>query len=199
MYSVGEFGKLINKSVKTLQRWDRDGVLKSHRSPKNHRYYTEADLIQYKGLFAKDTALNIAYCRVSNIQQKDDLKNQISYINEFCRNKGVEINEFFEDIGSGLNFNRKHFIKIMDMIEHGKVKNLIIAHKDRLVRFGYEWFERFCNNHGCHIILINDEKLSPLEEITKDLVSIIHVFSSRIYGLRKYKHEISKEIKNQSK
>lgn len=190
MYSVGEFAKLINKSVKTLQRWDNESILVANRSKTNRRYYTEKQLLEYKGLISSNKSLNVAYCRVSNIGQKDDLKNQKDYINKFCLNRGLEINEWIEDIGSGLNYNRKGFIKLLDLVENGKIKTLIIAHKDRFIRFGFDWFERFCLNHGTAILVINDEKLSPEQEIIQDLISIIHVFSCRIYGLRKYKEEL---------
>jgi len=78
------------------------------------------------------------------------------------------------------------------MVEQGAVAEIIIAHKDRLVRFGFEWFEKFCSDHGAKIIVMNAETLSPEAEMTKDLLSIIHCFSSRLYGLRKYKTKIVK-------
>ena len=68
---------------------------------------------------------------------------------------------------------------------------IIIAHKDRFVRFGYDWFEEFLRKMGVEIMIVNNEKLSPQEELVQDLISIIHVFSCRIYGLRKYKKKIS--------
>jgi predicted site-specific integrase-resolvase len=178
--------------VKSLQRWDREGILKAHRSKTNRRYYTEAQIMEYKGI-TNNNRINIAYCRVSNQTQKDDLKNQKSYINEFCLNKGLEIDEWFVDIGSGLNFKREKFNKLLEYVEHGIVSNIIIAHKDRLVRFGYEWFEKFCINHGVKISVINNDKLSPEHELIQDLISIIHVFSCRIYGLRKYKKNIKED------
>lgn len=192
MYSIGQFAKLINRTVRTVQRWDNENILIANRTPSNRRYYTEKQLLEYKGLISTEKSLNIAYVRVSSQNQKNDLKSQKQFINQFCLNKGIEIDEYFEDIASGLNFKRKNFINLFNMIENGKIKNLIIAHKDRLVRFGFEWFEQFCLNHGCKILIINDEQLSPEQEIVKDLVSIIHTFSSRIYGLRKYKKEINK-------
>jgi putative resolvase len=78
----------------------------------------------------------------------------------------------------------------MEMVEQGEVSEIVIAHKDRLVRFGFEWFEKFCKDHGVEILMMNAESLSPEEEMTKDLLSIIHCFSSRLYGLRKYKKKI---------
>ena len=98
-----------------------------------------------------------------------------------------------EDIGSGLNFKRKGFNQLMLNIEHGQVKVLVIAHKDRLVRFGYDWFEQFCTNHGCKILVINNDKLSPQQEMVQDLISIIHVFSCRVYGLRSYQKKVQED------
>jgi predicted site-specific integrase-resolvase len=80
----------------------------------------------------------------------------------------------------------------MNKVEKEEIETIIIAHKDRLVRFGFEWFDKFCENHSCKIKIINNDSLSPQEEMTKDLMSIIHCFSSKLYGLRKYKKEIMK-------
>ena len=74
-----------------------------------------------------------------------------------------------------------------------KVKKIVIAHKDRFVRFGFDWFNGFCNQFDCEIEIVNNEALSPQQELVQDLISIIHVFSCRIYGLRKYKKEIKSD------
>ena len=193
MYSIGEFAKLINKNVKTIQLWDRLGKLIAKRTPTNRRYYTEQDYLEYKGLISKNISKIIAYVRVSSKNQKDDLKNQKEYILEYSKNAGIFIDEIYEDFGSGLNFNRKNFNKLMCEVEKGLVKLIVISYKDRLVRFGFDWFYTFCQNHGCEIKLINDEKTSPEIEMINDLISIIHVFSCRIYGLRKYKEQIKND------
>ena len=85
---------------------------------------------------------------------------------------------------------------LLDIVEKREIESIIVAHKDRLVRFGFEWFEEFCRKHGTRIIVINHESMSPQEEMTKDLLSIIHCFSSRLYGLRKYKNELNKLVKS---
>ena len=99
MYSIGEFSKIINKSVNTLQRWDREGVLVAKRTATNRRYYTEEQLLEYKGIKATNTSKVYAYVRVSSNNQKDDLKNQKSFISEFALNRGIPIDEWFTDIG----------------------------------------------------------------------------------------------------
>jgi predicted site-specific integrase-resolvase len=97
---------------------------------------------------------------------------------------------FLEEIGSALNYKRKKFNKIFERIELGQVSYLIVAHKDRLVRFGFEWFENFCERHGTKLMIVNGDSLSPESEMVQDLLSIIHVFSARLYGLRSYKKRI---------
>ena len=72
----------------------------------------------------------------------------------------------------------------------GKIKTIIISNKDRFIRFGYDWFERFCLKFNTSIIVVNNESLSPDEELVQDIISILDVFSRRLYGLRKYKNQI---------
>lgn len=79
----------------------------------------------------------------------------------------------------------------------GKISKLVIAHKNRFVRFGFEYFESFAQTYGCEIIIMNQISLSPEAEMTQDLLSIIHCFSSRLYGLRKYNKEIKEHLKSQ--
>jgi len=189
IYKPQEFSKLVNCHVKTLQRWDFEGKLKAHRNAGNRRYYTHDQFLELIGLKATKNDLVVAYSRVSSSAQKSDLINQRQALEQFCLASGLAVNQWLQDIGSGLNYQRKHFIQLFNMVEQGEVSCIIIAHKDRLVRFGYEWFAEFCKKHGTKIIVMNQESLSPTEEMTKDLLSIIHCFSSRLYGLRKYKNK----------
>src|SRR6202007_1736632 len=106
-YSPKQFGNLIGRSVNTLQKWDRKGILKAHRSPTNRRYYTHEQYLRYRGLVAKDVGLTIAYTRVSGIAQKPDLINQQKALEVFCRGQNITVDEWMQDIGSGLNYKRK--------------------------------------------------------------------------------------------
>ena len=83
-----------------------------------------------------------------------------------------------------MNFRRQQFLALMDAIDVREIGTLIPAHQDRLTRSGYEWFERFCQQHGCEILILNQEHLSPEPELVQDLLTIAHVFSVRLYGLR---------------
>lgn len=153
------------------------------------------DIAKYMKGTSKQCNLHIVvYSRVSSVAQKPDLTNQITALENFCAANGYAVTVWLSEIGSGLNYNRKKFNKLFLDIEMGKVSILIIAHTDRLVRFGFEWFESFAERHGCKIIIMNQESLSPTEEVTQDLLAIIHCFSSRLYGLRKYKEKVKELV-----
>ena len=193
-------------SVKTLQRWDRDGILKANRTPTDRRYYTYDQYLQFKGIQTEnDIRDTVIYARVSTRNQKDDLQNQVEFLKQFCNAKGIIVNQCVEDFGSGLNYNRKKWNKLLDEVMANKIKTIVILNKDRFIRFGYDWFEKFCEKFNTKIIIVNNETLSSNEELVQDIISILHVFSCRLYGLRKYKNqikedeEIAKELQNGNK
>jgi predicted site-specific integrase-resolvase len=191
-YSTGKFGKLIGITTRTLQRWDDNQKLVAHRTATGRRFYTESQYREYMNLRLDDKHRKIVcYTRVSGSNQKKDLKNQIAALETFVVAQGKTVDDWLSDIGSGLNYKRKAFLQLMKDVESGNIAEIVIAHKDRLVRIGYEWFETFCEGHECKITVVNLQSLSPEEEVTQDLHSIIHCFSSRLYGLRRYKKEIS--------
>ena len=204
-YKPQEFAEMIGVSVKTLQRWDNEGKLKAYRTPTNRRYYTHKQYVDYIGDSNTKHGKTIIYTRVSTANQKDDLQNQVEFLKQYANAKGIIVDEIFEDIGSGLNYNRKKWNKLIEDCMLGLVKTVIVAHKDRFIRFGYVWFERFLKSNGVEIIVVNNEKTSPEQELVNDLISIIHVFSCRIYGLRKYKkqiegdEQIAKELQDRNK
>lgn len=177
---------MIGRSVNTLQRWDREGVLRAKRTPTNRRYYTHEDYLTIIGGKPKERSI-VAYLRVSSATQRPDLANQRAAVEQFCLASGRAVAEYLEDAGSGLNYKRKHFLELMEQVERDEISEIVVAHKDRLVRFGFEWFEKFAENHGAKIVVMNAESLSPEEEMVQDLLSIVHCFSSRLYGLRRYK------------
>lgn len=187
-YNIQEFGQLIGKSTKTLQKWDREGRLTACRSPQsNRRYYTHDQYLEYRGLKAADNGQTIVYARVSGVTQKPDLANQLKALERYCQDNQIAVDEWLQDIGSGLNYKRKNFNRVMEMVERGQVKRLIIAHRDRLVRFGFSYFEAFCQRHNCEMVVVNGETLSPEQEMVQDLIAITTVFSARLHGLRSYK------------
>ena len=197
IYKVGEFSEKVGVSISTLQRWDRTDVLKSRRTPTNQRYYTDEDLNKVLNLETetKSKRKNVGYCRVSTQEQKTNLKNQQEFVSIYSLSHGVILDEIYTDIESGLNYQRQNWNKLLKQVEANEIDKIYITYKDRFVRFGYEWFEEFCASHGTEIIVLNQKQTSPEKELTEDLLSILHLFSERSYGLRKYKTAINKELK----
>lgn len=193
-YKPKEASQYIGRSISTLQRLDYSGKLKAHRTTTNRRYYTKEQLDTFLGKKAQTRRLQIAYARVSSYEQKPELQHQLDYIRNYVNAKGIILDQEITDIGSGLNYNRKKWNKLMDLVEENKVDKIYIAYKDRFIRFGYDWFDRFCQKHDCDIVVLNNPSLSPEEELTQDLLTILHVFSSRSYGIRKYQKQIKKEL-----
>lgn len=192
IYKPKEMAKKLNVTVRTLQRWDNEGKLLAKRSPTNRRYYTDDQLMQFLGKPTNNRKI-VAYARVSTYGQKDDLKDQINFIRQYANSKGVILDEAITDVGSGLNYNRKKWNQLLHDVEQDKVKTIFITYKDRFIRFGFDWFNRFCNEHNTEIVVLNNPDTSPDKEVVDDVLSVIHVFSCRLYGLRKYKNKIKND------
>ena len=194
VYRIHEMAEKLGVSIKTLQRWDNTGKLSARRTPSNQRYYTEDQYREYMGMSVeKPYRKVVAYARVSSRNQKDDLKNQIDFIRTFANARGVILDECIEDIGSGLDYNRPKWNDLLQAVMRDEVAIIYVTYKDRFIRFGFEWFENLCKQHQTEIVVLNHEETSSDKELVEDLMSIVHVFSCRLYGLRKYKKAIKED------
>lgn len=137
----------------------------------------------------------VAYCRVSSQAQQPDLENQIRVVSDYCKQMLLEKATFVSEIGGGLNFKRKRFLNLVDRIVAGQVSDLVIAHKDRLARFGFDLLQHLCQKHGTRLHVIDRQELSPEQEMIQDLMAITHCFSARLYGLRNYRKALKKALK----
>ena len=195
MITITEAALMLGVTSKTLRRWDKEGRLSAHRSLGGHRRYFRKDIERLQGLRPSLPPHRIvAYCRVSGRAQRPDLANQREAVEVFASARGFADLEVIEEIGGGMNFNRKKFVDLMDAIEAEEVKTLIVAHKDRLCRFGFDWFLHLCEKHGCELLVMNQQHLSPEQEMVEDLLAIVHIFSARLYGLRSYKKKLKKDL-----
>ena len=122
-YRPNEFVRLIAKTTKTLQRWDREGILKAHRTPTNRRFYTHDQLSEILGVKV-DKRMAVSYCRVSSPGQKDDLQSQQKAVADFCVGAGIAVDEAIVEVGGGLNLKRKQFVRIMSLVEARAIHTL---------------------------------------------------------------------------
>ena len=148
--------------------------------------------------------MKIGYCRVSTHNQKNSLENQEEFLRSYTNAKGVILDEVLTDIGSGINYNRENFNKILELVEAGEISEIYVTYKDRFVRFGFDWFNNFCEKHGTKIIILNQPSTSPEQELAEDLLNIATMFSERNNVLRTYKKQLEQSLnetnsKNKSK
>ena len=181
--SIGEKAKECGVSVATLRRWDKRGLLKPDIiTAGGHRRYKNKNRTDVKRRV-------IAYARVSSYDQKADLEKQKDVLS--AHNPDV----LLSDIGSGINFNKPGFKKLINLLLTGKIQRIIITYPDRLLRFGFSLIEKLCQHFGTEMTILNLKKEQSFEEtLAQDLITIITVFSSKLYGKRSHQNKIKKAI-----
>lgn len=188
--SIGQAAKELGVSIPTLRRWEAEGKIQAERTPKGHRRY---DLAQLHGLKPYETSKTnrptVCYARVSSHDQKEDLVRQVALLETFCAVNGWTY-EIVQDLGSGLNYNKRGLQQLIKRICSGTVGRLVLTNKDRLLRFGSELVFSLCEAYNTEVVLINqgEQPLSFEEELAQDVLEIITVFSARLYGSRSHKN-----------
>ena len=191
---IGEAAKLLGVSVQALRNWEMEGkIMPSHRTPGGQRMYDLAELLGVNDL----TYPTVAYARVSSSDQKEDLERQHAVLEAFCNKNGWQT-EIIRDLGSGMNYNKKGLLRLLELMVRGQMSRLVITHKDRLLRFGAEIVFRICELQGIEVVIINKgEQPSFEEELTRDVMEIMAVFCAKLYGQRSHKSKkMAQEIEN---
>lgn len=182
--TLREAKKILGLHPNTLRKYADDGIIESIKTPSGQRRFNVESFINQK----QSTIQTILYCRVSSVKQTDDLKNQKDYL--LSKYPGAEV---IADVDSGLNFKRKGLRAILERLLQGDSIKLVVAERDRLCRFGFELIEYLVAKNGGEIVVLNQSEYSPEGELVSDILSIIHVFSCRVHGMRKYKNQIKED------
>jgi len=187
LIKVGEAAIILGVTVQTLRRWEKTGqLLPDKRTVGGTRYY---DIDRLLGVSSKESTLTFAYARVSSHDQKEDLQRQKQVLSMYCASHGWNY-EIISDLGSGMNYKKRGLKNLLDAILGKKIKRLVLTHKDRLLRFGAELIFTLCEIHHVEVVIINQgEDLSFEEDLAKDVLEIITVFSARLYGARSHKNK----------
>jgi excisionase family DNA binding protein len=188
--SIREASELLGVHQSTLRRWEEEGRLVTERTPGGHRRYDPEQLIKTAARKSGDKRQTIAYGRVSSRDQRIDLRSQVLLLETYCAANGWSF-EVIEDLGSGINYNKKGLRELIQRICRGQVERLVLTHKDRLLRFGSELVFALCEEFEVEIVIINqsDREMSFEEELAQDVLEIITVFSARLYGSRSHKNK----------
>lgn len=178
--------KLLRCSRPSLTKYLKQGKLKAKLLDNGYYDYEEKSV--YDFLNKDINRKTVIYARVSTKKQKNDLKNQIELLKNFCFQNGYTINEVYSDIASGITFeNRIDLFKLIDEIINNKIEKIIITYKDRLSRVGFDFFKTLFNKFGCEIIVISEVGSNKLdrEEIFEEIISLLHCYSMKMYSKRK--------------
>lgn len=201
--------EIIGVHQRTLYLWEEKGLIETIRTVGGKRLYNVEKYLKEKMCIEENKInntvcdnldkldnrkgkLNICYIRVSSIGQKDDLERQKTQMVRLYPKHLI-----IEDIGSGLNLNKRGIKKIINLAIEGKINELVVAYKDRLTRFGFELIEELVEKYskGKIIILNQKELIEPEEELVKDVMSILNVYVAKMNGLRKY-NKMNKLVKS---
>ena len=189
--------KILGITRPTLTKYVKEGIIKTLAQHNGQYIYDEESVYAFLGIKKiKHKRINVIYARTSNPPKKYT-EEQAQRILNFCSSKGITVDKIFLDVKSGMNFDREGLSELIQLVVKGKIENIIIENKDRLCRFGFELFEQFCKYFKTKIIVVNDlSEKSYEQELTEDLISIIHYFSMKSYSYRRKLNKLQKEIEN---
>lgn len=197
-----EVMKILGITRTSLHNYIARGWIRYETMPNGYYNYNDEDVYAFIGnKKQKKNKKIISYSRVSTQNQKNQLKEQTQRIYESCISRGIQLDEQIEDIKSGMSFDRKGFQKLCEMVIRNEVELIVIENKDRLMRFGFESFEGMFRYFGCKILVLSDEiqNKSYEQELSEDLLSIIHYFSMKSYSHRRKLNKMRKELEEEQK
>ena len=180
-------------TVETLRVWDKEGKVRTIRTKSNIRRYNLKDIQNIVICGSNSEAKEkICYCRVSSRKQMDDLERQKDFFRDRFPN-----HKLVTDVGSGINWKRKGLRTILDKTMHGDISEIVVAHRDRFTRFGFELFEWIFQKHAAQLLCHREEPRSDAQELSEDLLALVTVFSARYHGKRKYRKKQDVHAENQ--
>lgn len=193
LLTIGEAADVLGVTTTTLRNWDRKGIFHPDEKTRGgDRRYSIDSLrnVRPGARYLRDGLKTIAYARVSTHDQKQDLVRQVAVLENYCSSNGFTY-EVIQDLGSGMNYYKKGLTSLLEQILDGKVGRLVLTHKDRLLRFGAELVFSICEAKNVEVVIINkgEENVNYEEELAKDVLEIITVFSARLYGRRSNKNK----------
>ena len=190
--TIKETAEILKVSWPTLRRWDSEGVLTPVRTSGRHRRYKMSDIKKFLGENLSENEIEtntirvVTYARCSTFDQKKhgDIDRQSDRLVNYSVRNNYTITDIIKDCGSGLNDNRKGYIKLCNLVINRKIDKVIIEHRDRLTRFGYDTIERFFNSYGVTIELVDKKVYTETEELANDMMMLLASFSGKLYSQR---------------
>jgi putative resolvase len=192
--NTSEAKTILRITPQTLRSWVDQNKIRIIRSPSNQRLYNKQDVYKLIGvdISHRNNKSKVIYCRVSSKKQMDDLERQRDFLKSI-----YPFHVVITDVGSGLNWKRKGLKTILEQSMRGDIEEIVVAHRDRLCRFAFELLEFVFQQSGCKLVVHSEEcHKSRDEELADDILSIIHIYSCRKMGKRRYSNAKNKDISN---
>jgi predicted site-specific integrase-resolvase len=189
LVGIGEAAKALGVTPLTLRRWDESGRLKPDLVTEGGRRRYDLARLRPELFHTKSAGerKTVAYARVSSSDQRADLERQAQVLEAYCASQGWTY-EVVTDLGSGMNYRKKGLKRLLDDIVEDRVGRLVLTHKDRLLRFGAELVFAICEIRNVEVVILNQGEDTTFEEdLARDVLEIITVFSARLYGARSRK------------
>ncbi|MCA6213290.1 IS607 family transposase [Thermococcus bergensis] len=188
MLTPRQVAEVLGVSFITIKRWIYSGKIKAVKLPTGKWRIPESEVKKILSEKSPEETRAVIYARVSSSDQRKDLERQVEYLTSYCSAKGYKLVRIITDIASGLNAKRKGLQKLFKLVSEREVDVVLITHKDRLTRFGYEYLEYFFNQFGVRIEAIHgNEKKGAQQEFVEDLIAIVTSFAGKLYGMRSHK------------
>ncbi len=187
-----EAANTLGVCLRTLRRWEAEGKINTIKTPSGQRRYDLEKFIKKESEPMVGRA-TIIYARVSTRPQKADLDRQVERLSALYPSA-----EVVKEVGGGLNLRRKGLVSLLGRVLLRDIGIIVVAHKDRLARFGFDIIEWMCEQFDCKIVVLNQVSLSPQAELVQDIVAILHSFSSRLYSIRRIENQIKQELQTEA-
>lgn len=191
LIKLSKLAKDLNVTTRTLYNWMYDGKFEFIKSKTGRNFVTLETYNSLLNIKENNEECVVIYCRVSSTINKSNLKTQKERVINYCNAKGYKVEKIIEEFGSGINDNRP---KLINLLKNEKFTKIVVEHKDRLTRFGFNYIETLLNVYGKEIEVINNVDTDE-EDLIQDFVSIITSYCARIYGKRRSKRKTEKLIK----
>jgi len=181
--------KRLGISFITLKRWIYSGRIRAVRTPTGRWMIPESEVEKIIGGKAETKEVRaIIYARVSSSNQRGDLERQVQYLTQYCTARGYRVVDVLSDVASGLNTDRKGLLKLFNYVVNRQVDVVVVAYRDRLTRFGFEYLEYFFKQYGARIeVVYGEEPRDAHQELVEDLIAIVTSFAGKLYGARSHR------------
>ena len=188
---------ILQISRPTLKRYREKGHIEATLLPTGRFDFDKDSVYRFKNKL--NERMTFIYARVSTYKQKSDLQNQITELKDFTKAKGYTLHGIYQDVASGISFEkRKEFFEMLDLILEGKVERVVITHKDRLSRVGFDLFKFLFDKYGTEIEIVSDiaNHKTDEEELFEEIINLLHCFSMRMYSHRHLERQKIEDVLN---